>query len=309
MDSNGVSTNLQGATHEPTIRIPIHAGPSRLSVTAGFAADATPRSKRGRGGTETTSLRNKGLNPLSWRPQPLGATSISYGEKDIVLLKTKLRYTTIIVLPAGERILDFTCGDKEFWVVNGNENLAYVKPAKAGAENEPESRHGKRQHIFIRAAGGVGAIQRPARPQGPFVELREGGDEPRTFKCSAFVAASEIQAYQQQLEHAKEEDAAGEGVVARGDQGRHQLVHHEYALPLPFEAGKRPFNVRAMYHDDKFTYIQARPEEAPALYEVLDSKPSLVNFDYENGVYVARKVLHRGYLAIGKQKLAFTSEE
>src|SRR5581483_8002670 len=30
-------------------------------------------------------------------------------------------------------ILDFVCGDKDFWVVSGSENLAYVKPAKAGA--------------------------------------------------------------------------------------------------------------------------------------------------------------------------------
>src|SRR5436309_2649650 len=58
---------------------------------------------------------------------------VDYGEKDIVHVNTKLRYTTLIVLPKEERILDFTCGDKEFWVVNGTENFAFVKPAKAGA--------------------------------------------------------------------------------------------------------------------------------------------------------------------------------
>src|SRR2546428_187158 len=59
---------------------------------------------------------------------------VDYDEKDIVRVNTKLRYTTLIVLPKEERILDFTCGDKEFWVVNGTENFAYVKPAKAGAQ-------------------------------------------------------------------------------------------------------------------------------------------------------------------------------
>src|SRR5947209_8745945 len=63
----------------------------------------------------------------------LTARAIVYGEKDVVPVKTKLRYTTLIVLPKDEQILDFTCGDKEFWVVNGNQNFAYVKPAKAGA--------------------------------------------------------------------------------------------------------------------------------------------------------------------------------
>src|SRR5258708_3533223 len=62
-----------------------------------------------------------------------GVKVIPCGDKDIVRLKTRLRYTTLIVLPKTEQILDFTCGDKELWVVNGNQNLAYVKPARAGA--------------------------------------------------------------------------------------------------------------------------------------------------------------------------------
>src|SRR2546425_7594286 len=62
------------------------------------------------------------------------AKVVQYGDKDIVRIRTKLRHTTLIVLPKSERILDFTCGDKEFWVVDGTENFAYVKPAKASAE-------------------------------------------------------------------------------------------------------------------------------------------------------------------------------
>src|SRR6185369_230430 len=34
-----------------------------------------------------------------------------------------------------ERILDYSCGDKEFWIVNGTENLAYIKPAKEGSQS------------------------------------------------------------------------------------------------------------------------------------------------------------------------------
>ena len=35
--------------------------------------------------------------------------------------------------PQQEQILDFKCVDKDFWIVNGSQNFAYVKPAKAGA--------------------------------------------------------------------------------------------------------------------------------------------------------------------------------
>ena len=65
-----------------------------------------------------------------------------------------------------------------------------------------------------------------------------------------------------------------------------------------------------MYNDDRgFTFIHARPEETPVLYEIKDGKPNLVNFEYRDGVYVVQKTLDRGYLAIGNQKLNFKREE
>src|SRR2546421_9752368 len=64
---------------------------------------------------------------------PQTAKVVSYGEKDVIAVKAKVRFTTLIDLPKQEQILDFTCGDKEFWIVNGSQNFAYVKPAKEGA--------------------------------------------------------------------------------------------------------------------------------------------------------------------------------
>ena len=65
------------------------------------------------------------------------AKVIEYGDRDVVRVNTKLRYTTLIVLPKNERILDFTCGDKEFWVVNGTENFAsssfFAIPYRSGS--------------------------------------------------------------------------------------------------------------------------------------------------------------------------------
>jgi hypothetical protein len=45
---------------------------------------------------------------------------------------TKLRFSTLIILPEKEEILDFTTGDKEFWIINGAHNLCYIHPAQAG---------------------------------------------------------------------------------------------------------------------------------------------------------------------------------
>src|SRR5205807_10375696 len=64
------------------------------------------------------------------------ARTIKYAAKDIVLIKTKLRYTTLIVLPQNEKILDFVTGDKDFWVVDGTQNICYIKPAKQGSNTD-----------------------------------------------------------------------------------------------------------------------------------------------------------------------------
>src|SRR5207302_11220228 len=115
--------------------------------------------------------------------------------------------------------------------------------------------------------------------------------------------------YRRQIEIANEETRkAKQDTQSAIDRGVSMFITN-VRFPYRFEAGKKPFFVRAMYHDDKFTYIQARPEETPTVYELKDGKPNLVNFEYKNGVYVVEKILDRGYLAIGKQKLGFTRVE
>ena len=64
--------------------------------------------------------------------------------------------------------------------------------------------------------------------------------------------------------------------------------------------------IHIFYHDDSFTYIKCAAREKPALYEMKDGKPNLINFQLEKGVYIIPKVIDSGYLAIGKKKITFT---
>src|SRR5580700_5468568 len=75
-----------------------------------------------------------GALALAQTPVAARARIIPYHARDLVALRAKVRYTTMIVLPEGEDILEATCGDKEFWVVNAHGDVAYVKPAKPGSE-------------------------------------------------------------------------------------------------------------------------------------------------------------------------------
>jgi type IV secretory pathway VirB9-like protein len=245
--------------------------------------------------------------PPSSQPQ-LAGTVVRYGEKDVVKVKTKLRYTTLIILPKGEEILDFTCGDKEFWVVNGAQNFAHIKPAKAGAETNLN---------LITASGNIYSFVLREVSELPntepdlkvFIELEDESMASAASGTPKFVSHEVVDKYRHQAEIAeKATREAKESAQAAIDTGISKFLSN-VRFPYRFEAGKKPFFVRAMYHDDKFTYIQARPEETPTLYEVKDGKPNLVNFTYKDGVYVIDKILDEGYLAVGKQKLGFERQE
>ena len=70
--------------------------------------------------------------PATSNAQTPGVREVTASPRTLIALQTRLRYTTMIVLPEGEEILDVVCGDKDFWVVNATQNMAHVKPAKEG---------------------------------------------------------------------------------------------------------------------------------------------------------------------------------
>jgi len=236
------------------------------------------------------------------------AKVVEYDDKDVVRLNTKLRFTTLIVLPKNERVLDITCGDKEFWVVNGTENFAYVKPAKAGAQTNLNvvTASGNIYSFVLRE---VSESREIAPDLKVFVQATNEAALQATNAPPKFVSTLVIDDYKQQVEIAKEETRrVKDSAQASIDKGISQFVSN-VRFPYRFDAGKKPFFVRAMYTDDKFTFINARPEETPTLYEVKDGKPNFVNFQYKNGVYVVEKILDQGYLCIGKEKLSFKRED
>lgn len=278
------------------------------STSAGQATDGSMHHASRSKAPPRTDARTASLAQSEVPETPPEAKVVSYSEKDVVQIKTRLRYTTLLVLPKNEQILDFVCGDKDEWVINGTQNFAYLKPAKLGARTNLN---------LITASGNVYSFVLTEISQVPdsqpdlkvFIELKDEGMLSAAGGPPKFVSAQEVQDYKQQVALAKDETRqVKETAQATIDRGISRFISN-VRFPYRFEAGKKPFYIRAMYHDGRFTYIQARPEETPTLYETKDGKPNLVNFDYRDGVYVVDKVLDRGYLVIGKQKLGFTREE
>ena len=238
------------------------------------------------------------------------ARVVKYSKEDIVQVHAKLRFSTLIVLPEDEEILDFTTGDKEFWVINGAHNLCYVHPAQAGIRSNLN---------LITAGGHVYSFllteisnQPNAEPDLKlFVELKDGSGSAANTGLRGYVSAGEAQAYKKELETLRSQ--AADQVRAAQAQSAEQLnrFRSSYATKLQFDysldakAGRDPFLVSAIYHDDSFTYIKCGAREKPALYEIKDGKPNLISFQFENGSYIAPKIIDSGYLVIGKKKLPF----
>ena len=239
------------------------------------------------------------------------ARVVKYSKEDIVPVRAKLRFSTLIVLPDDEEILDFTTGDKEFWVINGAHNLCYVHPAQAGIRSNLN---------LVTASGHVYSFLLTEISNEPnaepdlkiFVEPKEGSSIAVNSGLHGYVSAAEAQAYKKELETLRAQTADQIHTAETRATEQVNRFRSNYATKLQFDypldpkAAREPFLVTAIYHDDAFTYIRCAAREKPALYELKDGKPNLISFQFENGVYIAPKIVDAGYLAIGKKKLTFT---
>jgi type IV secretory pathway VirB9-like protein len=232
--------------------------------------------------------------------QTNGIREVSASERSLISLQTRLRYTTMIVLPNEEEILDVICGDRDFWVISATHNIAHVKPAKEGAATNLN---------LVTSSGSVYSFLLNEKNGSPDLKVYVKGDESTLAGKRKYYSAAEVEALEAELRAARTAvDAAGR----RADEAI-AAYRQDYPSRLQFSYGtvkyEKPFLVRSIWQDGQFTYIKADAKELPALYEVQDGKPSLVNFQVHEGTYVVPKVLDEAYLALGKARLGFAQGE
>ena len=113
--------------------------------------------------------------------QTAGVREVTASPRSVIPLQTKLRYTTMIVLPEGEEILDVISGDKDFWVVSAAQNMAHVKPAKEGASTNLNLVTGSGavySFLLTEKAGGTPDLKVYVNAEGtrPGASIRRGSD-------------------------------------------------------------------------------------------------------------------------------------
>jgi len=256
-----------------------------------------------------------GLAPLGVHADPGPAKvdnprTVVVGEKSVVDIYLSQFQDTLIVLPAAEKVRQSFVGDSANWVLT------------TGKSDEPT------RYISVK-------VKDPIVKQTT-VNVLSDHDKSYTFRlilsadhCDSkifidpdsqlsqelakppvFVATAELERVKKEAADAK----AASAQVAQREQAKAEAdaesFRAKYPASLKFDyrwdqkVGDK-LGVIQIFRDEKFTYIAAQPQETPTLYELKDGKPSLVNFDFANGLYTVPKRVERGYLAIGKQKMDF----
>ncbi len=222
------------------------------------------------------------------------ARLVKYHANDIVNVRAKMRYTTLIQLPSSEKILEVATGDKDFWIIDTVGNYCFLHPAKEGIHSNLN---------LITDKGSVYSFTLDDVESGdPDLKVVIEPSDPSSLAAangaSKFVSASEVAAAQVQAQVAQTR------AVAAVEQFRADYPTQALKFDYDFH-NEKPFEVSAIYHDEKFTYIKSSAAEKFSIYEMKDGKPDLISFQLKDGTYVIPTVVDHGYLEIGKHRLEF----
>jgi type IV secretion system protein VirB9 len=222
------------------------------------------------------------------------ARIVKYHSNDIVSVRDKMRYTTLIQLPSTEKILEVATGDKDFWIIDAVGNYCFLHPAKEGIHSNLN---------LITDKGTVYTFTLDDIESGdPDLKVVIEPSDPSSLAAAngttKLVSAGEVDAARAQVQIAQ----------TRAATAVEQFRANYPTQALKFDYSYRsesPFDVSAIYHDDRFTYIKSSATEKFAVYEVKDGKPDLVTFQLKDGTYILPKIVDKGYLEIGKHRLEF----
>ena len=224
------------------------------------------------------------------------ARTVQYHSQDIIPIRAKVKYTTLIELPTTEKIMEAATGDKEFWIVDVVGNFCFVHPAKQGIASNLNLITDK-GNIYTFTLEDVSSSSKTP----DLKVIVQPADR------SAIVAANGPAQFvpAAQLEQSRQQIAALQSHVEQAVDEYKSAYPSQLKFDYVYKANEAPFDIQSIYHDDKFTYIKTNAPEKFSIYEMKDGKPNLVTYDLREGTYIIPKVMDNGYVELGKKKMAF----
>ena len=224
------------------------------------------------------------------------------------VIRAGLLQSTLILLPAEEKVATVFGGDTVSWVFDGGHvasRFISIKPRLANSTTDVHivSDHGNEYTLQLREISGDGD---PHFDSKVFITPGDKAGKDKLAEMPVFVPAAEVD----KLKHEAAEAQAREANQLKAEETKAEQDRSSYPGQLHFDytwdqKKGTALGLEQVWRDDKFTYLRGHFQETPALYELKDKKGSLINFDFANGLYTVPKTVEMGYLAIGKQKVEF----
>jgi len=263
--------------------------------------------------TATAAFASGPGTPDAKHLTPNAPRTITVSETDTPpVVRAGLLQSTLILLPDQEKVANVFAGDTVDWVFDGGHvasRFVSIKPKLANSTTDVHiiSDHGNEYTLQLREVSGD---DDPHFDSKIFIAPGDKAAKDRLAELPVFVPAAELDKVKQEAASAK----AAEAATLKAEQSKEEAYRSQYPGSLHFDytwdkSKGKELGLQTIWRDDKFTYLRGSFQETPALYEVKDKKPSLINFDFSNGLYTVPKKLDNGYLGIGKQKVEFHRTE
>ncbi len=259
--------------------------------------------------TLVTASANALTTPEPHHLQPNAPRSVTVTEAETPpVIRAGLLQSTLILLPAEEKIATVFGGDTVDWVFDGGHvasRFISVKPKLANATTDIHivSDHGNEYTLQLQEISSDADAHFDSKV---FIVPGDKAAKDRLTDMPVFVPAAELDKAKQEAIAAK----AAQTAKLKSEAAKAETYRSQYPGSLHFdftwdEKKGKELGLQQIWHDDKFTYLRGVFQETPALYELKDGKGSLINFDYSAGLYTVPKQLETGYLAIGKKRVDF----
>jgi type IV secretion system protein VirB9 len=259
--------------------------------------------------TLVTASANAVTTPEPHHLQPNAPRSVTVTEAETPpVIRAGLLQSTLILLPAEEKIATVFGGDTVDWVFDGGHvasRFISVKPKLANATTDIHivSDHGNEYTLQLQEISSDADAHFDSKV---FIVPGDKAAKDRLTDMPVFVPAAELDKVKQEAVAAK----AAQAAELKSEEVKAETYRSQYPGSLHFdftwdEKKGKELGLQQIWHDDKFTYLRGQFQETPALYELKDGKGSLINFDYNAGLYTVPKQLDNGYLAIGKKRVDF----
>ena len=247
--------------------------------------------------------------PAPHHLEPSAPRSVTVSEAQTPpTIRAGLLQSTLILLPDEEKIATVFGGDTVDWVFDAGHvasRFISVKPKLANATTDIHivSDHGNEYTLQLQEVSSDADDHFDSKI---FLVPGDKTAKDRLTEMPVFVPAADLEKARQEAAVAK----AAQTAELKAEQVKAETYRSQYPGSLHFDytwdAKKaKELGLQEIWRDDKFTYLRGQFQETPALYELKDGKGSLINFDYNGGLYTVPKQLDSGYLAIGKKRMDF----